>query len=80
MSKIYVQNPVYVEAIQWKENNTQQVLDFFGKNHNIKVMFDMMGVDGDWVVSKGQFVVRTCDGDLFAMNRRTFERNYRGVN
>ena len=88
MAKKYRKKPVVIEAIQWDEKNTDEIIAFVGENYAIKnrVIDDVLRrvlfiktLEGDHLASPGDFIIKGIKGEFYPCKPDIFEKSYEGV-
>lgn len=80
MGEVYASVTSWASAIRWTGENANDVALFLSENATIrsyKVMGDMIAVNGEYVICKGQWIVAG-DG-IMLMNDETFKKSYVGA-
>lgn len=88
--KRYKTKPCDVDAIQWNEKNLEEVLEFglgkisynkvFGGNGNVLGhILNLSTLDGNVVVSKGEYIVKGDRGEFYLCQPRIFKNKYEEV-
>jgi hypothetical protein len=72
----YASIPQVVTAIQWKGNNLMEIHNFLSDDSRIKASFDMLAINGDFIVPKNHYIIKHEDGDLMVCPERTFLKRY----
>ncbi|MGG1424384.1 hypothetical protein ABE321_16025 [Bacillus paralicheniformis] len=75
----YIKKPVVVEAIQY-DGTVQDVVDFAGfknteMNEDITKLY-IKTLEGDMLVSHGDYVIKGVDGEFYPCKPRIFEKTY----
>ena len=92
MIKKYVKKPVVIEAIQWNENNLEEVMQFVGSEFkydenteyatNKFVYFKttkrllIHTLEGTMEVSKGDYIIKGIKGEFYPCKPDIFEASY----
>lgn len=65
-----------VTAIQWKGNNLLEVSQFLGDDSRVKASWDMLAINGDFIVPKNHYIIRHSDGGMLVCGEETFNKRY----
>ena len=88
----YRKIPVTIEAIRWTGENIKEVKEFAGPNALIHYQYsgiapDMPNVvlvlntlEGEMHVSKGYYIIKGVDGEVYGCRPDIFEKTYEEVN
>lgn len=89
----YRKKPVIIEAIQWNENNLEEVMKFIGSEFRYEantsyatdkfVYFDgrllLHTLEGTMQVSLGDYIIKGIKGELYPCKPDIFEETYEVV-
>jgi len=81
MIKKYRKKPVVIEAIQWNEDNFDELFEFcgencfFNKNRTNKLLF-IKTLEGNHLASVGDYIIKGVKGELYPCKPDIFEKTY----
>lgn len=71
--------PFEAEAVQWMDDNTEEVLRFLGSNggiENSRTQILIMNSSGGSILEKGSFLVKTF-GEYYSLSKKSFEKAFK---
>lgn len=77
--KIYRKKPVEVQAVQWNDENKDEVLEFCGE---ARIKEDSLFIDtleGTMEASKGDYIIKGVKGEFYPCKPDIFEATYEEV-
>lgn len=89
----YRKKPVVIEAIQWNEDNLQEVMEFIGSEFKYKsnasyttIKFTYINgvltirtLEGDMKVSKGDYIIKGVKGEFYPCKPDIFQTTYEAL-
>lgn len=79
----YIKKPVIIEAIQWKGNNEEELLDFFGEFDNHKLENDgtitIGTLEGNHTTNKGDWIIKGVKGEFYPCKPDIFKKTYEKI-
>lgn len=76
----YRKKPVIVEAVQYKGNNVNEIVEFTGK-HNIDYgdRLKIKTLEGDMIANINDYIIRGVSGEFYPCKPDIFEQTYEVV-
>ena len=76
----YKKKPVVIEAIQWTEDNVDEIQNFIGDNGYVNGMYvDIGTMEGLMVASPGDFIIKGLQGEFYPCKPDIFHMTYDSV-
>jgi hypothetical protein len=90
----YRKKPVIIEAIQWNENNLEEVMKFIGSefkyekntsyytckfNYGTALGLRLCTLEGEMKVNKGDYIIKGVKGEFYPCKPDIFEETYEVV-
>ena len=78
----YIKKPIPVDAVQWKGDNVEEILDFMAGNSPIFKHDEIIisTLEGNMRAPLGSYIIRGVDGEYYPCRNDIFEKTYRQVN
>ena len=76
--KRYVKKPIVIEAVQYNENNVQEILNFCGGTAVVGTLNEITikTLEGPLHVSEGDFIIKGVKGEFYPCKPDIFEKTY----
>jgi hypothetical protein len=80
MVKQYRKKPVVIEAMQWTEDNLQNIINFcpdcFTYEKKYKQILAITTLEGTMTASPGDYIIKGVAGEFYACKPDIFEKTY----
>jgi hypothetical protein len=91
---LYRKKPIVIEALQWKGNNLEEVMNFIGSEFKYKqgtsyytckfnycpaLGLRLCTLEGEMKVNKGNYIIKGIKGEFYPCQKEIFEATYEKV-
>lgn len=74
--KKYVKRPVEVEAIEYKDNNLREVMDFVGTCRVTDIGLYIPTLEGKMLARPGDYIIKGVEGGFYPCKPQIFKATY----